>query len=79
MSKLVIMVATGPVSKSRIPVTWVGTSTSIRPYGDALLVNLSVWETVDDLKGYSYRSDHLEPFRARKDWFTRPDGPHLVL
>ncbi len=56
-----------------------GTATSIRPFGDDMLVNLSVWESAEALKHYTYKSDHLESFVRRQEWFTRPEGPHLVL
>src|SRR6516225_402469 len=34
-----------------------------------LLVNMSVWETPDDLKNYVYRSGHLDYYVKRADWF----------
>lgn len=56
-----------------------GVATSYRPYDDLTLINLSVWESVDALKAFTYRSDHGEPFRGRRAWFERMDAPHLVL
>ena len=44
-----------------------------------LLFTLSVWETVDDLRAYVYRSSHVELFRNRADWFLPPSGPSLAL
>ena len=36
-----------------------------------LLVNLSVWRTVDDLFAFTYRSAHTEYVRRRGEWFER--------
>jgi len=44
-----------------------------------LLFNLSVWESVDALRSYVYRSPHVELFRNRADWFLPSSGPTLAL
>lgn len=44
-----------------------------------LLFNLSVWESVDALRDYVYRSRHVDLFRDRADWFLPFDGPSLAL
>jgi heme-degrading monooxygenase HmoA len=54
-------------------------ATSLRPYGPDIMVNMSVWESVEALREFTYRSAHLEPMRRRREWFTAPDGPYLVL
>jgi Domain of unknown function (DUF3291) len=54
-------------------------ATSIRPYGDDLLVNLSVWESREALWTFTYRTDHLELLRRRREWFVRMEAPILVL
>jgi hypothetical protein len=38
-----------------------------------------VWESVEALREFAYRSAHLEPMRRRRDWFLPPAGNHLVL
>ena len=43
------------------------------------LVNYSVWESVEALKAYTYRSEHVEIFRRRAEWFERPREAHMVL
>ena len=43
-----------------------------------LIVNLSVWESLEHLFDFTYRSDHLAIFRKRKHWFHKPEGRHLV-
>jgi len=48
--------------------------------GDPLiLVNLSVWESIDALKDFTYRGGHIAPFRARSMWFAPYGGAHLAL
>ena len=57
-----------------------GDATSIRVFDDDLvIVNMSVWESIESLRAYVYRSDHREVLRRRRDWFQPWDGPHLVL
>lgn len=56
-----------------------GDATAFRPFGPDVIVNLTVWETVESLRDYTYRSGHLEPLRRRRDWFVVADTPHLVL
>jgi hypothetical protein len=54
-------------------------ATSIRPEGDDLIVNLSVWESREALWDFTYRTEHLELLRRRREWFTRMVEPILVL
>ncbi|MFJ5228982.1 DUF3291 domain-containing protein [Kitasatospora sp. NPDC088391] len=56
-------------------------ATGFRPddTDDRLMVNCSVWESVDALWDYAYRSDHLRLLARRREWFERPDGPHQAL
>lgn len=57
-----------------------GNSTSIRVRGDPMIViNFSVWETIDELFEYTYHTDHVEVFRRRNEWFDPHDGHYLVL
>ncbi len=60
--------------------TETGDSTAIRPYGDEpILVNMSLWETVEQLQQYVYRSAHVGVMRDRKQWFEKYDGPYYAL
>jgi hypothetical protein len=55
-------------------------ATSIRVDDDPrLLVNLSLWRTLDDLRTFTYRSDHARVMASRRDWFEKADAPYLVL
>ena len=56
-----------------------GDNTYLRPYDDPLIIfNLSVWESVDALKQYVYRSQHAAAVRNRKLWFEKMDTDHLL-
>jgi hypothetical protein len=55
-------------------------ATSLRPYADPfMLINISVWETIEDLHNYVYRSLHNRPLARRKEWFERMDTPIFAL
>ena len=57
-----------------------GTATEIRPYADDLvIVNMSVWESLDTLKAFVYRSDHRAVMAKRRDWFERMTDAFAVL
>jgi len=60
--------------------TEAGDSTDIEVDGDPMMiVNMSVWESVQDLKDFAYRNpQHAYMFRNRKEWFE-PDGSGMVL
>lgn len=55
--------------------TAAGDATSLRPMDDPMILfNMSVWESVDALKAYVYRSQHGASLRDRKQWFEKPEG-----
>lgn len=54
-------------------------ATSLRPLGDNVLVNLSVWRDAASLKDYVYRSPHTQIMKLRKQFFTRMAEAHMVL
>lgn len=54
-------------------------ATDLRPAGENVIVNMSVWETREALWDFTYRSGHLEVMRQRRDWFDRHVEAHLVL
>jgi len=56
-----------------------GNATAIRPFeDDRILVNMSVWESVDALADFVYRSGHLNVMRRRREWFQRTHM-HIAL
>jgi hypothetical protein len=57
-----------------------GNATYLRPYeDDRILFNMSVWQGLEELKAYVYRSLHVEVMRNRKEWFERFDAPYSAL
>ncbi|MFE0578461.1 DUF3291 domain-containing protein [Streptomyces sp. NPDC058874] len=54
-------------------------ATGLRPAGEGVIVNLSVWESREALWDFAYRSGHLEAMRRRREWFDRHVEAHLVL
>ena len=57
-----------------------GDATSIRISDDPhLVVNMSVWEDVDALYQYVYKSNHTDFFSRRREWFKKWDRPSPVL
>jgi hypothetical protein len=46
---------------------------------DMLLVNLSVWETIDSLRNFVYQSAHAPVMRKRRRWFQMHQTSSVVL
>ena len=44
-----------------------------------MIVNMSVWESIEALRDYAYRSDHISVFRDRAKWFEKMDKPNYCL
>ncbi len=44
-----------------------------------MLINMSIWESVDALKEYLYSGLHMKVFKDRKRWFQEMKSAHLVL
>lgn len=57
-----------------------GNATYLRPFNDErIIVNMSVWESVEALKKYVYKTAHAEVMRQRKEWFENFEGMYLAL
>jgi hypothetical protein len=54
-------------------------ATSLRPYGPDVMVNMSVWESVEALYEYAYRSTHLDVVRRRREWFDHDGQPEYAV
>lgn len=54
-------------------------ATAIRPYGDDIIINLSVWESREALWNFAYRSAHLDVMRRRREWLLRMAEPYFVM
>ena len=56
-----------------------GNATSIRPWGDDMIVNLSVWADLASLEAYVYGEAHAGVLKQRRMFFTRMESPTRVL
>ncbi len=57
-----------------------GDATSISAFDDPLLlINMSVWNDVDSLKSFVYRSLHVDLIRDRDAWFSKMVKAHQAL
>ncbi len=57
-----------------------GDATSINPFGDELeIVNLTVWQSIEALADFTYRSGHVELLRRRREFFEAPTQPIMCL
>jgi uncharacterized protein DUF3291 len=57
-----------------------GNATSIHAFDDDLiLVNMSVWASIEELNAFVYRSGHFEVFRRRREWTEHMERAYLAL
>jgi hypothetical protein len=57
-----------------------GDATSIRAFDDdRLIINMSVWQTIEDLWRFVYDGGHLEVMRRRREWMIRLAESDLAL
>jgi hypothetical protein len=57
-----------------------GDATNMRVFEDnLLLVNMSVWESIEDLKNFVYGYFHLEILKRKKEWLNKFDGIFQVM
>ncbi len=57
-----------------------GDATDIDAFDDSmLLVNMSVWESVEHLKVFVYETFHLELLKQKREWFNQFEGVFQVL
>ena len=57
-----------------------GDATAIRAFGDdRIIVNLTVWRSVEDLADHVFANRHAEVLRRRREWFEKMAEAHLAL
>jgi hypothetical protein len=57
-----------------------GNATYLRPFQDErTLLNMSVWESVETLRHFVYRTVHVELVRQRYAWFEKFLGAYAAL
>ncbi len=57
-----------------------GNATSINVFDDPrVIVNMSVWQDIEALKGFVYKSSHSSVMARRREWFEVMTTPYHVL
>jgi hypothetical protein len=58
-----------------------GDATAVRPYPDdnRIMINMSVWEDLESLREYVFRTMHANVMRHRREWFERFEGVYVAL
>ncbi len=57
-----------------------GDATDVRIIDDPrILFNLTTWRSLEDLRRYAYRTEHVAFFRRRREWFLPPPRPPLAM
>jgi hypothetical protein len=57
-----------------------GNATALDPFGDPMMiVNMSVWVSIEALFAFVYQSGHTAIMRRRKAWFEKPAEAHMAL
>src|ERR1700758_200061 len=57
-----------------------GNATYLRPFEDSqMLLNMSVWKTVEQLRDFVYKTMHVELLRERHAWFEKLAGAYTAL
>ena len=55
-------------------------ATNFRPFDDdRIIVNMSVWESVEELMEFAYKSAHTMVMKDRNKWFKKFRKPSMVL
>jgi hypothetical protein len=57
-----------------------GDATAIRAFDDDMvIVNLTVWDSLESLRTFAYASNHVSVLRRRREWFERLATAHLAM
>jgi hypothetical protein len=55
-------------------------NTYLRPFDDdRIIVNMSVWQSIEQLRAYTYHTVHAEVLKQRREWFEKFDRVFLAL
>lgn len=58
-----------------------GNATYFRPYpdDDRILLNMSVWSSIETLRHYVYKTAHAQLLQHRQEWFEKFSGAFAAL
>jgi hypothetical protein len=55
-------------------------ATSLNPYNDEqVIVNISVWASIEDLEHFVYKTFHTDFIKRRKEWFYKYGQAHTAM
>ncbi len=55
-------------------------ATSLNPYDDEqVIINVSVWESIETLENFMYKTFHSEFLKRRKEWFVAYGTAHTAM
>jgi Domain of unknown function (DUF3291) len=55
-------------------------ATALRVFeAEMIIINMSVWESIEDLKEFAFKTAHAGVMRGRNKWFEKPVEAHLAL
>jgi hypothetical protein len=55
-------------------------ATSLNPFDDEqIIINVSVWENLEKLENFMYKTFHSEFLKRRKEWFQQYGKAHTAL
>ena len=46
---------------------------------ERIFFNMSVWQTLEDLKNYVFQSRHVDLLREKSQWMSALEKPHLAM
>jgi heme-degrading monooxygenase HmoA len=46
---------------------------------DRIIVNMSVWESIESLRAFTYSGAHLEVYKQRRSWFSLMKEAYMVM
>ncbi|CCG99405.1 hypothetical protein FAES_1395 [Fibrella aestuarina BUZ 2] len=55
-------------------------ATGYHPFADdQIIVNMSVWESLDALRAFAFQSDHMDYLKRRREWFAKFATAYMAL
>jgi hypothetical protein len=55
-------------------------ATSLNPYDDEqVIINVSVWQSIETLENFMYKTFHSEFIKRRKEWFVAYGTAHTAM
>ncbi len=51
----------------------------MRLFGEGILINMSVWDNIETLYDYVFKSAHVDMWRRRREWFVPMTEAYAVL